>query len=145
VGFEPTVPLRGQLLSRQPDSTALAPLRKSVRQFFTYHAEDGTRTRTGFHPQAPQACVSTNSTTSASYLNLIGGCYYLLLRLSTVRRFFLGSSRCSSICRFACVWLLLGGVSCWSRFLRVSGSRGFGGLFLLYALHYSFRGRAVGC
>jgi hypothetical protein len=26
VGFEPTVPLPGQLLSRQPDSAALAPL-----------------------------------------------------------------------------------------------------------------------
>jgi hypothetical protein len=33
VGFEPTVPLPGQLLSRQPDSAALAPLRKSVRHF----------------------------------------------------------------------------------------------------------------
>ena len=64
VGFEPTVPLPGQLLSRQPDSAALAPLRKISA--IVYHAEDGTRTRTGFHPQAPQACVSTNSTTSAS-------------------------------------------------------------------------------
>src|SRR5947208_13749889 len=30
VGFEPTVPVRGQRFSRPPDSAALAPLRKSL-------------------------------------------------------------------------------------------------------------------
>jgi hypothetical protein len=40
VGFEPTVPLPGQLLSRQPDSATLAPLR----------AAEYTMPRTGLEP-----------------------------------------------------------------------------------------------
>ena len=80
MGFEPTVPLPGQLLSRQPDSATLAPLRQYIKPSISaavYYAEDGTRTRTGFHPQAPQACVSTNSTTSASYIKSYRWIFYI--------------------------------------------------------------------
>jgi hypothetical protein len=37
----------------------------------THGAEERTRTSTGLPPQAPEACVSTNSTTSASLCTLI--------------------------------------------------------------------------
>ncbi len=57
VGFEPTVPVRGQLLSREPDSAALAPLlfRITIITLIFYFVNLYRSERVGFEPTVPLA------------------------------------------------------------------------------------------
>ncbi len=94
-------PCGEQLLSRQPDSTALAPLRKSVRQFIM--PRTGLEPVQAFtHKHLKLACLPIppprHPILYIIYLFLVDvNIYCLLFRLTTIRRFFLTWLLCSAV------------------------------------------------